>query len=893
MTSPSPSAAVKDALHEFDDTMTAAFSSLGVEDAAEMEASAPKNLFRFGGGPTNENDPLGSPIAMPSYTSTPYLQDAPQHPLPQDETDPLATSTPAPATSSWIGKQISSVVRMTANITSKPSASKPLSFLQKASARTRSALPNVQNVSPLSHPLTTQSDDAGSNSVPPASTNAGNFVSPCDSVGANTGANSNALVLPPASAAPSDAAATGTFGGPSLTDTGNFGEANVGATVPPSAPVGASDATLTANNGTMPDVDPAASPVAMVSPPGSLPTSLNHQTVTYQHTHQGYAPAVQDPGWIHQGTQQPAVFTAPPQPSAQVQTQQTAVFTAPPEPTVQVQGQQPAVFTAPTQPTVQVQGQQPAVFTAPTQPSVQVQGQQPAVFAAPTQPSVPNQGQHPSVLPASTPSGVPPQGQQPPVPPTPSQFSVPSQSYTQPGAHNYGWMPGPQPSSQPPSMPQMSVPGQGGIPGIPQGTPHATTHQSSIPSQGGLPGFSQGAQQPAITPQASIPQQGWTPGVQQSTTHPYSHGNQFTGHTPGPSAAQPWSGIRAKPRMISDVTKVRGYPTAKHFRWDGSTSSFRVYKQRFEASCRQQGAGYIVHTLFLQIYSSNPSYASSIDCFNTWNVSTAQIRQDSDWLHGCITNTLLDPDIPELVQNTDGIIAWFKLCKTYGNEGDSYKNTIFFQTMDTQLREHFDKNRWGLAEYDKRFLCTAARLEKHDPYTYTRKKILEIYMGYALTHMGSGLLAPFNQLRDNLSKSYTEVINEIADHTDSSIANSQSRHLNTKFINNMQQQADALLNPEYILARDRHTNMGEPTRQELQAAATEFRAATDNFLRPIGNIKKAEIEAMKQACAYFTRTSKSRANDMTFPPRLWKALEPQIQKHINRLQQELRDEDKA
>ena len=94
--------------------------------------------------------------------------------------------------------------------------------------------------------------------------------------------------------------------------------------------------------------------------------------------------------------------------------------------------------------------------------------------------------------------------------------------------------------------------------------------------------------------------------------------------------------------------------------------------------------------------------------------------------------------------------------------------------MELKLRQPFDPKRWNLAVYNKQFICNAARLQQYDPNSYTRKKILDIYMGCALKHMGSGLLSLFNQLRADYLKSYTEMINEIVDHTEKSIANSQS-----------------------------------------------------------------------------------------------------------------------
>ena len=109
----------------------------------------------------------------------------------------------------------------------------------------------------------------------------------------------------------------------------------------------------------------------------------------------------------------------------------------------------------------------------------------------------------------------------------------------------------------------------------------------------------------------------------------------------------------------------------------------------------------------------------------------------------------------------------------------------------------------------------------------------------------------------------------------------------------MQQQADDLPEPAYILASDRYSDTEAPTKQELKAAAAKFKEATNSFLQPTRNLKEGEVDAMMKAQVYFTRTSKARGNDMTIPTRLWKALEPQIQKHINRLRKELREEDMA
>ena len=148
MSLPNPSAHMEETLNDFDDTMMAAFNTLQVDDAPETGASAPKTLFSSSEVETDIVDPLDSPFVTPSSTSAPFLQSEPQQLISSDDVNLRDTSTPAPANGSWFSRKFNSVAKLTATLTSTPSASKSVSFRNEASTLTFPVSSTVPEVTP-------------------------------------------------------------------------------------------------------------------------------------------------------------------------------------------------------------------------------------------------------------------------------------------------------------------------------------------------------------------------------------------------------------------------------------------------------------------------------------------------------------------------------------------------------------------------------------------------------------------------------------------------------------------------------------------------------------------------------------------------------------------------
>ena len=534
--------------------------------------------------------------------------------------------------------------------------------------------------------------------------------------------------------------------------------------------------------------------------------------------------------------------------------------------------------------------QQPFIFPASSQPSGAsgFQGfQQPFAFSASGQPSTPSgfQGtQQSSAVPAPGqpcgPSGF--QGfQHPPVTPASNPFSVPNgfqglqQSPFTPASNQFGGFQGAQQSAHPIS--QQSIPGTGW-----------NNQQNQMPptprnTTGWMPGWIQGSHQNA---QQSFTHQAM-PGTPFGTQHPPPVSGY---HSRNPSPQQPWLGICNKSIQNTSQLKVRGAPSSQDIRWDGNSKTFAIYRRRFEAVCKQHGAGYLVTPAFMQAYFANSNYISPIECQNDWGYSGSQVQHNIQWLHGTMSNTITDMNIPQLTGTTDGVVAWYNLCNAYGHQGQSYSNSVYYQELESELRQKFDPKRMNIMEYNKRFLCNAARLVEHNPSTFTRQHILVIYMVHAVWFMGSGLLAPFNELCKDQYKTYSDVINEIVDHTEHSIENAQMPHLNTSYINNMQQQANLVPDPDYVLARDRTPNVtsSDPT---LDSVLSDFNKVASTYLGAKQDPRADKAAALSKAYVFFTR--KALVNNMTVPPKLWKALKPSIRQRINNLWKEIRDEEAA
>ena len=422
---------------------------------------------------------------------------------------------------------------------------------------------------------------------------------------------------------------------------------------------------------------------------------------------------------------------------------------------------------------------------------------------------------------------------------------------------------------------------------------HPIFHQSNIP---GTSWNYQGNQQPQMppTPGTTI---GWMPGripgshqhAQQFFPPHVMPGTSYGIQNPSPvsgyqhnvsgnfSPQQPWSGICNKSIQTSSQIKLYGAPSAREFRWDGNRDTFITYKKRFEAACKQHGVGYLVAPAFIQAYFADPNYIFINECSQACGYSGSQVQHDIQWFHGTMSNTMTNLDIPQLSGTTDGVIAWNNLCHAYGHQGQLYRNTMYYQELESEFRQKFQPKRMNIMGYNKRFLCNAARLAEYDPCTFTRKKILEIYMGSALWLMGSGLLTPFNPLYVDALKSYSDVIDGFIDHTEHCIANAHMTHLNTKLINNMQQQANSVPDPNYVLAGDHPSNATScDDVMTLKSLVSEFNKVGFGYLKHNQDPKLEEANALSLAKIYFTR--KAANNDMTVPSRLWKALEPSIQK---------------
>ena len=421
MSLPNPSAPLEETLHDFDGNMMAALNNLQVDDAPSTGATAPKTLFGPEHVETDIVEPLGSPFVTPSSTSAPSLQNETQQLIPGDDVNLHNTSTPASANNSWFRKRLNSVAKMTATLTSTPSASKSVSFRNEASTFTFPASSTVPEVTPPPSAPPSSTDNAEALPVPPASNYTNNTVFPSAPSGENTSANGDATTTVSAGNS-----------APDVTD------AHGGAVVVPPASLAPNSVAMT--GGGTPNT-----PTVTAAATGFYTNYSTTQNVAYQNPFQGFASSATGSGWFHQGA---------PQTSMPHATTQSGVR---PQGGLQQGNQQNSVPQA-------TQGWTHGFPQGSQQNQVPQYGnQQPSM----SQSSVPNQGGTPgfhqhapqSSMPQSS---VPNQGGTPGFHQHVPQSSMPQSNFT-----NQGGTSGFHHNAPQPSMPHPSVSSQGGMPVFP------------------------------------------------------------------------------------------------------------------------------------------------------------------------------------------------------------------------------------------------------------------------------------------------------------------------------------------------------------------------------------------------------------------------------------------
>ena len=108
-------------------------------------------------------------------------------------------------------------------------------------------------------------------------------------------------------------------------------------------------------------------------------------------------------------------------------------------------------------------------------------------------------------------------------------------------------------------------------------------------------------------------------------------------------------------------------------KWDGMSSTFRIFKKALEGHLLQVGAGYLTQPAFIQIYKELKTIFLKSNVFwNLYKVSFAQAQYDREYLYGILVTATMNMQHKTIIkyqQSSDGILAWFEFKNEFEYDG--------------------------------------------------------------------------------------------------------------------------------------------------------------------------------------------------------------------------------
>ena len=218
------------------------------------------------------------------------------------------------------------------------------------------------------------------------------------------------------------------------------------------------------------------------------------------------------------------------------------------------------------------------------------------------------------------------------------------------------------------------------------------------------------------------------------------------------SGGSPSGGSSSSTRSFRSRPKT-GKPRASisdKIKWDGSYSTFKIYKAGIHSHLLQTGADYLLtsefQTKYQEHYNQGSDYLTSLDFkMGPWIVTSTQAKIDRTWLYGILVGTNRQAGEKKIINayetSLDGIMAWIDFVNDYDNHGS---NRIRVQVLEEYIKIPYTRTyNGGLLQYLDSLEANLTELELLEPgdYSDNRKcKILQDNMEDAPGNKIVGLL---------------------------------------------------------------------------------------------------------------------------------------------------------
>ena len=152
------------------------------------------------------------------------------------------------------------------------------------------------------------------------------------------------------------------------------------------------------------------------------------------------------------------------------------------------------------------------------------------------------------------------------------------------------------------------------------------------------------------------------------------------------------------------------FDTAK---WDGMSSTFRIFNRSLEGHLLQVGAGYLIQKAFVKNYKVHRSDYFKTDKFwSLYRVSEAQALSDREYLYGILVSATKHQQHKTIIKyqkTMDGIIAWDEFKEEFEYDGskelrleelEQLVQNPFSSTEPRGMVSYIDRHQAYMAELD-------------------------------------------------------------------------------------------------------------------------------------------------------------------------------------------------
>ena len=294
--------------------------------------------------------------------------------------------------------------------------------------------------------------------------------------------------------------------------------------------------------------------------------------------------------------------------------------------------------------------------------------------------------------------------------------------------------------------------------------------------------------------------------------------------------------------------------------WDGHLSTFKSFSKVVDGHLLQVNAGYLINPAFMTNYSSHGmDYVKTDEFWTTFEVPVPQVAADAKYLYGilCATNRSRDDKILlRHANDQDGIAAWIEFKSDYGNNGSK---ELKISEIEASIKQEYNPAKEGMATYLDHFTAALQELETLVPDQYPdsmKKRLLLSNVG------GIPELLPFVQTcRDDARYGFKETTSYF--------------RRNAAWMDKATQRAKPPKPGTMLRLETQADNEVSTTPQEL------------NLDETISLINKLSTET-----SVFTTLqsmqSRTFRESLRIPDGIWKMLEPELQKKLAEIREEVK-----